>query len=284
MQIIKFRDRQGTVHVGILSNQQVHTIKNVKSGSLSVSQALQTPIDQLKSSLSDSCDQASIQEFLAPLDEQEIWGAGVTYLRSKKAREDESEQAATFYDQVYQADRPELFFKATPHRVVGSGKPIRVRADSNWTVPEPELALFLSPQLELIGYTLGNDVSARDIEGRNPLYLPQAKLYDACCAIGPAVTPAALMPKLADVEIRLSIERQGKTIFDGGTSVGRMARGVDELIAWLGRDNSFPNGVILLTGTGIVPPDDFTLQAGDIVTIASEPIGQLVNSVVQGSA
>jgi 2-dehydro-3-deoxy-D-arabinonate dehydratase len=219
---------------------------------------------------------------MAPLDAQEVWGAGVTYERSKVAREQESDRAATFYDLVYKASRPELFFKATPSRVVGPGQAIRVRRDSNWCVPEPELALVLNPALELVGFTVGNDLSARDIEGENPLYLPQAKVYDSCCALGPCVTVADAMPAHASIGIRMEIDRDGSTTFAGETSVARMARRFDELIGWLGRDNRFPNGVILLTGTGIVPPDDFTLRAGDLVRITIDGIGTLVNPVVQG--
>ena len=204
---------------------------------------------------------------LAPLDDQEVWGAGVTYERSKVAREQESDQAATFYDRVYRAPRPELFFKATPSRVVGPGKPIRVRRDTRWCVPEPELALVLSPELEIVGFTIGNDVSARDIEGENPLYLPQAKVYDACCALGPAITLASSMPAPESIGIRMEIERGAAVVFRGETSIARMARRFEELIDWLGRDNLFPAGVVLLTGTGIVPPDDFSLAAGDIVRI-----------------
>jgi 2-dehydro-3-deoxy-D-arabinonate dehydratase len=219
---------------------------------------------------------------LAPLDAQEVWGAGVTYERSKVARERESDQAATFYDRVYTASRPELFFKATPHRVVGPGESIRVRRDSHWCVPEPELALVLSPSLRLVGYTIGNDVSARDIEGENPLYLPQAKVYDSCCALGPAITLATDMPDREDIHIRMELERDGLKIFDGETSIARMARRFEDLTEWLSRDNSFPGGVILLTGTGIVPPDDFSLKSGDIVRIAIDGIGTLVNPVIQG--
>ena len=222
--------------------------------------------------------------YLAPIDRQEVWGAGVTYERSKIAREEESEQGGSFYDLVYRAPRPELFFKATPSRVVGPHEPIRVRRDTRWCVPEPELALVLSSKLELVGFTIGNDVSARDIEGENPLYLPQAKVYDACCAIGPCITLAAAMPKPEDIMIRLEIERTGAIVFDGQTSVARMARRFAELIEWLGIDNSFPDGVVLLTGTGIVPPDEFTLQAGDSVSISIEGIGRLTNPVVQGGA
>jgi 2-dehydro-3-deoxy-D-arabinonate dehydratase len=219
---------------------------------------------------------------LAPIDAQEVWGAGVTYERSKVARQEESEQAGSFYDQIYRAARPELFFKATPSRVAGPGQPIRIRRDTRWCVPEPELALVLSPRLRLIGFTIGNDVSARDIEGENPLYLPQAKVYDASCALGPFVTLAPAMPPLKTVTIRLEIERAGTVVFDGCTTVGRMARALDELIDWLGRDNLFPDGAILLTGTGVVPPDEVTLQPGDLVRIGIDGIGTLANPVVQG--
>jgi 2-dehydro-3-deoxy-D-arabinonate dehydratase len=220
---------------------------------------------------------------LAPIDAQEVWGAGVTYERSKVARQEESEQGGSFYDLVYRAPRPELFFKATPSRVVGPGTPIRVRRDTNWCVPEPELALVLSPTLELVGFTVGDDVSARDIEGENPLYLPQAKVYDACCALGPWVTLAASMPSAEAVTIRLTIERDGTTAFDGSTPLSRMARRFEELIGWLGVDNVFPDGVVLLTGTGIVPPDEFSLAPGDVVTIDIDGIGSLRNPVVRHS-
>ncbi len=219
---------------------------------------------------------------LAPIDGQEVWGAGVTYQRSKEARQQESEQGGTFYDQVYRADRPELFFKATPRRVVGPGAAVRIRRDSRWSVPEPELALVLAPDLRLVGYTIGNDVSARDIEGRNPLYLPQAKVYDACCALGPVITLAGAMPPAEALGIRMTIERDGAPAFEGATSTARMARRFEELIDWLGREDTFPEGVILLTGTGIVPPDEFSLRAGDVVRIAIDGIGTLTNPVVQG--
>jgi 2-dehydro-3-deoxy-D-arabinonate dehydratase len=223
-------------------------------------------------------------KILAPLDAQEVWGAGVTYERSKVARQEESEGAASFYDLVYTASRPELFFKATPSRVVGPGEPIRVRQDSRWTVPEPELALVLSPALKLVGFTIGNDVSARDIEGENPLYLPQAKVYQGSCALGPGITLASAMPPRQSICIRLTIERGGETIYRGETSIARMARGLEDLIDWLGRENCFPDGVILLTGTGIVPPDDFSLEAGDRVAIDIDGLGQLANPVVRGES
>jgi 2-dehydro-3-deoxy-D-arabinonate dehydratase len=219
---------------------------------------------------------------LSPIDRQEVWGAGVTYERSKQARQEESEQGGSFYDLVYRAERPELFFKATPSRVVGPGEPIRVRQDTKWCVPEPELTLVLSPRLRIVGFTIGNDVSARDIEGENPLYLPQAKVYDACCALGPVVTLAEDMPPIREVQILLEIERNGQTIVRESTSLARMARTLDELVHWLGRENRFPDGAFLLTGTGIVPPDDFSLAPGDLVKISIDGIGTLTNPVIQG--
>jgi 2-dehydro-3-deoxy-D-arabinonate dehydratase len=220
------------------------------------------------------------QVFLAPIDRQEIWAAGVTYKRSKVAREEESRGAAQFYDKVYTAPRPELFLKATPERVVGPGEPVRVRADSNWSVPEPEFALVISPAGKIVGYTVGNDMSSRDIEGENPLYLPQAKIYKQSCAVGPLITPVSKMPALPGVEIRLVIARGGTTAFEGTTTLAQMARTPESLAEWLFRENEFPRGAVLLTGTGIVPPDDFTLKPGDDVSITIAGIGTLRNPVV----
>jgi 2-dehydro-3-deoxy-D-arabinonate dehydratase len=219
---------------------------------------------------------------LAPIDRQEVWAAGVTYRRSQVARMQESQGAASFYDQVYAAARPELFFKATPHRVAGPGQAVRIRQDARWNVPEPELALVLNSRLELVGFSVGNDMSSRDIEGENPLYLPQAKVYNACCGLGPWITLSAAMPPRAEIQIGLTVERGGRNVFQGSTSIAQMARSFEDLIAWLGRDNSFPQGVILLTGTGVVPGDDFTLSAGDVVRIMISGIGTLSNTVVQG--
>ena len=217
----------------------------------------------------------------SPIDRQEVWAAGVTYKRSKQARMEESEQAANFYDKVYSADRPELFFKSAPHRVVGTGEAIRVRRDSKWTVPEPELTLVLTPNLELVGYTVGNDVSARDIEGENPLYLPQAKTYSQSAALGPTIKLAPELPPLETLTIKLEIERKKKIVFSGETSAAAMNRQPLELVEWLRCDNEFPQGVLLMTGTGIVPPDDFTLQQGDVVHIEIAGVGRLSNPVVQ---
>lgn len=220
--------------------------------------------------------------WLPPLDAQEVWAAGVTYRRSQTARMEESKGGAWCYDQVYAAARPELFFKASPHRVVGHGQPVRIRQDSKWSVPEPELGLVLNSRLRLVGYTAGNDMSARDIEGENPLYLPQAKVYDACCAIGPCITLRRALPDADEAAISIAIRRHEAVVFEGRTSVDRMARTFDDLIGWLSRDNRFPNGAVLLTGTGVVPPDDFSLQAGDVVEINIAGIGTLTNPVVQG--
>jgi len=219
---------------------------------------------------------------LAPIDHQEVWAAGVTYKRSKVARMEESQGAARFYDLVYEAPRPELFFKASPHRVAGPGQPVRIRADATWNVPEPELALVFNSRMRIVGYTIGNDMSSRDIEGENPLYLPQAKVYNACCGLGPWITLADAMPPREEIGIHLAVKRGGKPVFQGDTSIEQMARTFEDLGDWLARDNSFPNGVFLLTGTGIVPKDDFTLAAGDTVEITIDGIGTLVNPVVQG--
>jgi 2-dehydro-3-deoxy-D-arabinonate dehydratase len=223
---------------------------------------------------------ATGRTFLAPVDRQEVWAAGVTYKRSKVAREEESKGAAQFYDKVYTAPRPELFLKATPQRVVHPNDPVKVRADSAWSVPEPELALVVSPDLRIVGFTVGNDMSSRDIEGENPLYLPQAKVYKQSCAIGPVVTLAKSMPPLAGVEIKLVIRRAGAAAFQGTTTLEQLSRTPESLVEWLGKENEFPDGVILLTGTGIVPPDEFTLKPGDAVSITITGVGTLANPVV----
>jgi 2-dehydro-3-deoxy-D-arabinonate dehydratase len=218
---------------------------------------------------------------LAPIDQQEVWAAGVTYKRSQVARMEESKAGASHYDKVYTADRPELFFKATPSRVSGPGESIRVRLDSAWSVPEPELALVISHNRGLSGFTIGNDMSARDIEGENPLYLPQAKLYRQSCALGPWILiPEAPLDR-AKTQLAMTVQRKGKDVFKGSTDLDQMVRSFDDLIGWLFRENEFPAGVILLTGTGIVPPDDFTLEDGDVVSMEATGIGTLTNPVVK---
>ena len=244
--------------------------------------------DDLAGALADMAHRAPAigaldpRDLLAPIGRQEVWAAGVTYYRSRSARIEESKAAGggDFYDRVYTAERPELFLKATPHRVVGPGGDVRIRRDATWNVPEPELALAVNARGAIVGYAIGNDMSSRDIEGENPLYLPQAKVYAQCCGLGPGlyVAPAPLDPS---TEIRIAVDRAGVTAFEGRCQLSDMKRRADELVAYLYRDNVFPDGCYLLTGTGIVPPDDFTLHPGDEVQIAIEPIGTLVNRVVQ---
>jgi 2-dehydro-3-deoxy-D-arabinonate dehydratase len=217
--------------------------------------------------------------WLAPIQTQEVWAAGVTYLRSRDARMVESQDAGggTFYDRVYAADRPEIFFKATPHRVVGSGGAVRLRSDSHWNVPEPELTLAINARGRIFGYTIGNDMSSRDIEGENPLYLPQAKVWDSCCGLGPGIVVRDPLPP--ETAIRINVLRDGENVFVGKTALSQMKRGMDELAAYLYRDNAFPNGCFLLTGTGIVPPHEFTLQSRDEIQIHIDGLGTLVNFV-----
>ena len=218
---------------------------------------------------------------LAPIDKQEVWAAGVTYKRSQRARMEESQGAAVFYDLVYSARAPSCSSRRRRIALSRRAPASAFAATARWNVPEPELALVLNSRLELVGYTVGNDMSSRDIEGENPLYLPQAKVYDGCCALGPWITLAAAMPPAERITIELTIQRAGKLVFSGATSIAQMARSLADLIGWLGRDNSFPHGVILLTGTGIVPGDNFTLAPGDAVHIAIAGIGTLSNTVAQ---
>lgn len=285
MRIAKVKLSDGTVRLAIWREDD--TLQLLLSGAqhtLSDILAAQDPL-ALAASLVDSATppvKSDALTFLAPLDRQEVWAAGVTYKRSQVARMQESESAATHYDKVYTAPRPELFFKATPNRVAGPGEPLRVRADSGWSVPEPEFALVIRPDLKLVGYTIGNDMSARDIEGENPLYLPQAKLYSACCGLGPCIWIPEGPIDRSGTKIRLSIQRGGAEVFSGETDLDQMKRTFEDLISWLGKDNEFPEGAVLLTGTGIVPPDDFTLKNGDRVSITINGIGTLTNPIVQG--
>ncbi len=217
---------------------------------------------------------------LAPIVGQEVWAAGVTYYRSRNARIEESKDAGggSFYDRVYAAERPELFFKSTAHRVAGPGGAVRIRSDATWSVPEPELTLVINSVGKIIGYTIGNDMSSRDIEGENPLYLPQAKIYDGSCALGPCILPAdRALEKTTG--IRLEIYRADALVFAGTTTLAELKREPQQLVDYLFRDNSFPHGVFLMTGTGIVPGDDFTLARGDSIRITIDGIGTLENYV-----
>jgi 2-dehydro-3-deoxy-D-arabinonate dehydratase len=288
MQLCKVQWETGDIRVGVVTDGHVRFLDLedfVGMGSLSDVLHSDNPAAVARDLIDESARTWSLKDLtlLAPVDRQDVWAAGVTYKRSREARERESAGAAQFYDLVYAADRPELFFKATAERVVGPGGRVRIRRDSRWTVPEPELALVLSPHLKVVGYTIGNDMSARDIEGENPLYLPQAKVYDHACALGPVITLADSLPPAERVTIRLIIERRGERVFDGSTRLTEMARPLEELVRWLGRENSFPHGAVLLTGTGVVPPDDFALAAGDLVSIDIAGIGKLTNLVEQGA-
>ena len=277
MRLCKVKLPGGAVRAALVEGETIRLLKSTLSDVLHAADpaaAARDGIDREAPSLA-----LSSASLAAPLDAQEVWAAGVTYKRSEEARKRESVGAARFYDLVYSAERPELFFKSPAGRVAGPGEPVHVRRDSRWSVPEPELALVIAPDLRLVGFTVGNDMSARDIEGENPLYLPQAKFYDRACAVGPVITLAPAMPAPDETTIRLVIERGGKTAFDGSTKVSAMKRSFEELIAWLGRETSFPEGAILLTGTGVVPPDDFTLAAGDVVHIDITGVGRLTNPV-----
>ncbi|MBY0230746.1 MAG: fumarylacetoacetate hydrolase family protein [Gemmataceae bacterium] len=275
MRLAKVRLGDGSTAVARVEGESVHILDTP----LSLSALLHSePFPALESK---ATERASEVTFLPPIDEQEVWAAGVTYVRSKVAREEESATSggSRFYDMVYTAPRPELFLKAPAWRVVGDRQPVRIRKDATWNVPEPELALMLSPAMKVVGFTIGNDMSSRDIEGENPLYLPQAKLYDGCCALGPVVTLAGHLPSLHDTKITLIIRRNDRTAFEGTTSPAMLKRSFDELAGWLGKELSFPHGAVLLTGTGIVPPDGFTLEVGDEVRIDIAGIGTLSNPV-----
>ena len=219
-------------------------------------------------------------ELLAPIGQQEVWAAGVTYFRSRGARMEEAKDAGggSFYDRVYSAERPELFFKSTASRTVGTGGKVRIRADAHWSVPEPELTLVVSPGGKITGYTIGNDMSSRDIEGENPLYLPQAKVYNGSCALGPGIL-VSQGPLPHSTEISIEILRHGRIEFSGSVALTELKRDPKTMVGYLLRDNAFPDGCFLMTGTGIVPPSSFSLASGDRIRITIEPIGTLENEV-----
>jgi len=230
---------------------------------------------------SSARDASLISELYPPIgDSQELWACGVTYLRSKVGRQEESKAAGggDFYAKVYEAERPEVFFKSTPHRVVGHNGKVNIRKDSTWDIPEPELTLVVSSSGKIVGYTIGNDMSSRSIEGENPLYLPQAKTYDGCASLGPCIFVTD-EPLDANTMISLEISRNNKQVFEGSIGINQMKRTPDELVSFVYRACSFPNGCLIMTGTGIVPGSDFTLLSGDEIKISIDHIGTLINTV-----
>ncbi|MEL6105297.1 MAG: fumarylacetoacetate hydrolase family protein [Planctomycetota bacterium] len=284
MRVAKFLDSTDATRLGYVRDAElVPLVMNESFGSLSDLIAAESPIEAIKSLSTETA--IAIDEsvrWLPPIDDQEVWAAGVTYKRSQTARMEESEAAASCYDRVYEADRPELFFKATPHRVSGHKQPLRIRSDATWNVPEPEITLVISPDMRIVGLTIGNDMSSRDIEGENPLYLPQAKCYNQCAGLGPWIAFHDKLPTPESLKVHLIIYRGEEAVFEQSTSGDQMARTFEDLVGWLGRDNSFPTGVFLMTGTGIVPTTEFTLQRGDLVHISIAEIGTLSNTIVQG--
>ncbi|MEI6713969.1 MAG: fumarylacetoacetate hydrolase family protein [Verrucomicrobiota bacterium] len=259
--------------------QRGDTFFQLAGASLDTLFTQENPAQWLAEQLTHAEEITQPNTWLSPIENQEVWASGVTYLRSRDARIEESKDAGggTFYDRVYAADRPELFFKATAHRVVAPGGSMRLRSDSKWNVPEPELALAINSHGTVFGYTVANDLSSRDIEGENPLYLPQAKVWSQCCALGPGIVvgPAPA----PTTTIQLTIFRNGTQAFSGATSLDQMKRTLPELASWLWRDNAFPTGTFLLTGTGLVPGDEFTLLSGDEIRITIAGIGTLTNTI-----
>jgi len=283
--LVKYAKMDGTTGFGLEDANAVRTLMNgSQAASLDsmLSAESNAPratdiISALRQMATAPLDRASVT-FQSPVDQQEIWAAGVTYKRSEEAREEESNNS-NIYSRVYKAERPELFFKAMSYDVVGSNQPVGIRYDAKWTVPEPELVVMLNAHLEVIGFTIGNDMSSRDIEGANPLYLPQAKVYEGACAIGPRVWLQPGRTTWPELKIELQVERGGQIVFNGETSTAAIHRSLTELIDFLGRCKRFPRGVFLFSGVGIVPPDSFTLAEGDTIRIKIDPIGELVNTV-----
>lgn len=270
--------------LGYIDGETVYSMNEV-DGPVTVESLLQLSAEELNAvatATKDSPDTLRIDDItlLPPIDTQEVWASGVTYARSRDARMEESTQKDV-YDLVYEADRPELFMKATGSRVSGPCQDVAIRGDSTWDVPEPELVLVLNAKGEIVGYTVGNDVSSRSIEGENPLYLPQAKVYSKCAGLGPWITLTSEIDNPNDLAIQLVIERGGNHHFNGETSTNQIHRTFDDLRTYLFRHNSFPQGVFLMTGTGIIPPAEFTLEDGDVVNITIGGIGTLTNPVVR---
>jgi len=283
MKLCRFKHAEGETRVGLAVDDE--SIADLTAAGVeSITELLEDAdkVHRISDLAGQDLPKAALADvmLLAPVEGQEIWAAGVTYLRSKKARMEESDFSANAYDLVYEAARPEIFFKSLPEKVVGPGGDVGIREDAAWNVPEPELALVINSAKELVGYTIGNDMSSRDIEGENLLYLPQAKVYDRSCAVGPWIVLGSSEADVRGWTIDIKIMRDGKTIFNGETSIKNIKRTFDELVGYLCQSQTFPKGAMLLTGTGVVPDDDFTLTTGDIIRIAISGIGTLENRVV----
>jgi len=283
MHICRFKQPNAEVRIGLVLDQAV--VADLSAAGIESLQSLlesEDPVARLNQVSPAALPQYPLSEvqLCPPVEGQEVWAAGVTYLRSKHARMQESAFSANAYDRVYEAERPELFFKSLPEKVVPDGEPVGIRRDARWNVPEPELALVLCSRGRIVGYTIGNDMSARDIEGENLLYLPQAKIYHRSCALGPWITLGVSETTARQWTLHLAVRRAGSLVFSGQTVAAQIKRAFPELAGFLFRSQMFPRGAILLTGTGIVPPDDFTLHEGDRVEIAVSGIGRLSNPVV----
>ena len=283
MKLCRFKNAEGEVRVGLAVDES--TIADLSgSGVESITSLLEDTngTQKIRELAEQDLPKLTLADItlLTPVEGQEVWAAGVTYLRSKKARMEESDFSADAYGLVYEAARPEIFFKSLPSKVVGPGEAVGIREDSKWNVPEPELTLVVNSRKELVGYTIGNDMSSRDIEGENLLYLPQAKVYDRSCAVGPWLVMGANEGEVREWTIGVEIERAGKNIFEGETSINNIKRTFGELVDYLCRSQTFPQGAMLLTGTGVVPDDDFTLLANDIIRVTISGIGTLENPAV----
>jgi 2-dehydro-3-deoxy-D-arabinonate dehydratase len=283
MRICRFSTGDGAIRIG-LAERDGHVIDLTPAGVKTLDHVL---AHDRPAAMLDAIDSRSLPKiavanvtFRPPVEKHEVWAAGVTYLRSKAARMEESDFSATAYDRVYEAERPEIFFKSLAEKVVASGEPVGIRRDAAWNVPEPELALVLNARGTVVGLTLGNDMSSRDIEGENLLYLPQAKIYERSCALGPWILIGASEENAREWSIRITILRNGQAAFSGQTSIGNIRRSFRELAEFLFRSQRFDFGAVLLTGTGIVPPEAFTLQERDIVEIEIPEIGVLRNPVI----
>ncbi|SDR68936.1 fumarylacetoacetate hydrolase family protein [Opitutus sp. GAS368] len=282
MKVCRFKSGGPTVRLGLVTDDAL-VLDLTPTGLTTLHAVLEAadPVALLQQAARGQLPQFALGEITlcAPVERQEVWAAGVTYLRSKTARMAESDFSATAYDRVYAAARPEIFFKALGEKVAATGEPVGIRRDARWSVPEPELALVLNSRGQIVGCTIGNDMSSRDIEGENLLYLPQAKVYDRSCALGPWITLGVTEADARGWTIAIAIQRDGHLVFAGETSAGQLKRSFAELAGHLCRSQTFPHGAMLLTGTGVVPPDSFTLQAGDIVEITITGIGLLRNTV-----